>query len=183
MQEQKDTLQSASVPSNTPVSISNAQDGINSVSEHSTPTSAEVASKDESDKTLTSLENCEVTEKVLDIKEEKTVKETDNTDSVPERKDDILPSLGILPEVESSNGANIHESKSARLPSHIESGAVGQSDPSEVSHKVKRIKWKDSDVPIITQNNNGPCPLLSILNAMILKVRKLLIELLCIIGK
>ena len=45
-----------------------------------------------------------------------------------------------------------------------------KSDPSDVTHKVKKIKWKDIEVPIITQNNNGPCPLLAILNAMVLKV-------------
>uniref|UniRef100_A0A2P2I8Z7 Ubiquitin carboxyl-terminal hydrolase n=2 Tax=Hirondellea gigas TaxID=1518452 RepID=A0A2P2I8Z7_9CRUS len=44
-----------------------------------------------------------------------------------------------------------------------------QSSPSETIHKVKRIKFCGKDVPVITQNNNGPCPLLAILNALLLK--------------
>ena len=42
--------------------------------------------------------------------------------------------------------------------------------PSEIVHKVKRIKFKGKEVPVITQNNNGPCPLLAILNALLLTV-------------
>lgn len=42
--------------------------------------------------------------------------------------------------------------------------------PSDIEHKVKRIKFLGKEVPIITQNSNGPCPLLAILNALLLRV-------------
>ncbi|XP_018028095.1 ubiquitin carboxyl-terminal hydrolase MINDY-1 [Hyalella azteca] len=41
--------------------------------------------------------------------------------------------------------------------------------PHEVLHRVKKIKFKGKEIPIITQNNNGPCPLLAILNALLLR--------------
>ncbi|KAL7636557.1 UNVERIFIED_CONTAM: hypothetical protein RMT77_013332 [Armadillidium vulgare] len=103
-------------------------------------------------------------------------KEEKGASSILDNKENILPSVGILPELESSCGSsNIPVSESVHLPPLSEvnttntSTSTTQIDPSEVSHKVKRIKWKDTEVPIITQNNNGPCPLLAILNAMILK--------------
>ena len=89
--------------------------------------------------------------------------------------DSVLPSLGILPEVETVRNDNEREVTGAI-------GAIGaekvvtpirentKEEPSDISHKVKKIKWQDIEVPIITQNNNGPCPLLAILNAMVLKV-------------
>ena len=41
--------------------------------------------------------------------------------------------------------------------------------PSEIVHKVKKIKFLGKEAPIITQNNNGPCPLLAVVNALLLK--------------
>ena len=55
--------------------------------------------------------------------------------------------------------------------------------PSEIVHKVKKIKFLGKEVPIITQNNNGPCPLLAVLNALLLKVSAIVIwflKLLCV---
>ncbi|KAK8405285.1 hypothetical protein O3P69_001692 [Scylla paramamosain] len=89
-----------------------------------------------------------------------------------------LPSMGILPDVEGTpdQGAQskrpqppdvaaqcVASSSAAHSP---ETHAV---DPSDVVHKIKKIKWQDIEVPIITQNNNGPCPLIAIVNVMILK--------------
>lgn len=36
-------------------------------------------------------------------------------------------------------------------------------------YSLKWIKWKGSKTPIITQNENGPCPLIAIMNVLILK--------------
>ncbi|KAI1904345.1 hypothetical protein AGOR_G00004700 [Albula goreensis] len=35
-------------------------------------------------------------------------------------------------------------------------------------YHIKWIKWKDEKTPIITQNENGPCPLLAIMNVLLL---------------
>ncbi|KAM4630464.1 ubiquitin carboxyl-terminal hydrolase MINDY-2 [Polymixia lowei] len=35
-------------------------------------------------------------------------------------------------------------------------------------YHIKWIKWKDENTPIITQNENGPCPLLAIMNVLLL---------------
>ncbi len=41
-------------------------------------------------------------------------------------------------------------------------------------YHIKWIKWKEENTPIITQNENGPCPLLAIMNVLLLswKVNK-----------
>ena len=36
-------------------------------------------------------------------------------------------------------------------------------------YSLKWIKWKGAKTPIITQNENGPCPLIAIMNVLILK--------------
>lgn len=47
--------------------------------------------------------------------------------------------------------------------------AAGQS-----IYHIKWIKWREENTPIITQNENGPCPLLAIMNVLLLawKVRR-----------
>ncbi|XP_076330301.1 ubiquitin carboxyl-terminal hydrolase MINDY-2-like isoform X1 [Tachypleus tridentatus] len=37
------------------------------------------------------------------------------------------------------------------------------------AYHIKWIDWKDKKVPVITQNENGPCPLIAIMNVLILK--------------
>ncbi|XP_072046036.1 ubiquitin carboxyl-terminal hydrolase MINDY-2-like [Amphiura filiformis] len=45
-----------------------------------------------------------------------------------------------------------------------------QSDKSSVqAYHVKWIKWHDQTAPIITQNENGPCPLIAIMNVLLLR--------------
>jgi hypothetical protein len=39
------------------------------------------------------------------------------------------------------------------------------------AYQLKWINWKSNKTPIITQNSNGPCPLLAIINVLILKGR------------
>ncbi|XP_077978002.1 ubiquitin carboxyl-terminal hydrolase MINDY-2-like [Glandiceps talaboti] len=43
------------------------------------------------------------------------------------------------------------------------------SDSSQSVYHIKWIKFKGRSTPIVTQNENGPCPLLSIVNVLILK--------------
>ncbi|XP_042223347.1 ubiquitin carboxyl-terminal hydrolase MINDY-1-like isoform X2 [Homarus americanus] len=90
----------------------------------------------------------------------------------------VLPSMGILPEAEEIPTQASQPQRSQPTVSSAVTAAPGSEkrspephpvDPSDVVHKIKKIKWQDIEVPIITQNNNGPCPLLAIVNVMILK--------------
>ncbi|XP_039768886.1 ubiquitin carboxyl-terminal hydrolase MINDY-2 isoform X1 [Ornithorhynchus anatinus] len=40
--------------------------------------------------------------------------------------------------------------------------------PGQSLYHIKWIQWKEESTPIITQNENGPCPLLAILNVLLL---------------
>lgn len=61
-------------------------------------------------------------------------------------------------------------------------GAVGGSSPStgtvvrlppqdgtQSLYHIKWVKWKNLNTPIITQNENGPCPLIALMNVLILQ--------------
>lgn len=39
------------------------------------------------------------------------------------------------------------------------------------SYHLKWIKWKGNKCPIVTQNENGPCPLIAIINVLLMKGR------------
>ncbi|CAL4062137.1 unnamed protein product [Meganyctiphanes norvegica] len=90
-------------------------------------------------------------------------------------EESVLPSMGILPSESPvppsvAQGSPTNEegkqiSDTQKMPSTVDR----ELDPAQVVHKMKRIKWQDIEVPIITQNNNGPCPLLAIVNVLILK--------------
>lgn len=41
--------------------------------------------------------------------------------------------------------------------------------PSDMLHHIKNIHFKDKKVGIVTQNENGPCPLVAILNVLLLR--------------
>ncbi|XP_005998790.1 ubiquitin carboxyl-terminal hydrolase MINDY-2 isoform X2 [Latimeria chalumnae] len=40
--------------------------------------------------------------------------------------------------------------------------------PGQSVYHIKWIKWKEESTPIVTQNENGPCPLLAIMNVLLL---------------
>lgn len=42
-------------------------------------------------------------------------------------------------------------------------------NPSELIHQIKWISWHSAKTPIITQNENGPCPLLAVMNVLLLR--------------
>lgn len=45
--------------------------------------------------------------------------------------------------------------------------------PGQSVYHIKWVRWKEENTPVITQNENGPCPLLAIMNVLLLawKVR------------
>ncbi|XP_016121789.1 protein FAM63B-like [Sinocyclocheilus grahami] len=74
------------------------------------------------------------------------------------------------------------EDKGLALASQSEYGADGTKIPcpkdrvtGQSVYHIKWIKWKEENTPIITQNENGPCPLLAIMNVLLLswKVNKM----------
>ena len=139
-----------------------------------------------SDATLAEKSDSEIQSKnsnsCTENSDSKTISSGDNGSGVSLRSEgeSVLPSMGVLPGAEGSADQGAH-AKRPQQPSQLpgDAGASGSGaqspetqavDPSDVVHKIKKIKWQDIEVPIITQNNNGPCPLIAIVNVMILKV-------------
>ena len=50
-----------------------------------------------------------------------------------------------------------------------ENRGTKEEDLSNRTYYVKWIKWKGLKTPIVTQNDNGPCPLLAIINILLLR--------------
>ena len=91
----------------------------------------------------------------------------DKTEESAEKLKVELPSLnGATPSTSSEQN-----SEGAEKDAGTENGAKAN-DVSESDESVYHIKWvtfKNQKVPIITQNENGPCPLLAIMNVLLLK--------------
>ncbi|XP_062326910.1 ubiquitin carboxyl-terminal hydrolase MINDY-2 isoform X1 [Osmerus eperlanus] len=68
-----------------------------------------------------------------------------------------LEEKGLAIALQSEYGAD-----GTKIPCTKDRGA-GQS-----IYHIKWIKWKEENTPIITQNENGPCPLLAIMNVLLL---------------
>lgn len=54
---------------------------------------------------------------------------------------------------------------------HCDIPGPSRLDPSDSFYFLKRFRWKGEQVQIVTQNENGPCPLLAIANVLILSKR------------
>ena len=50
-----------------------------------------------------------------------------------------------------------------------QAAAPGPSQAVPAYYLVKWITWKEKKTPIITQSENGPCPLLAIMNILFLR--------------
>lgn len=104
---------------------------------------------------------------------------------------DSLESFSNLHSFPSSSEFNSEEGAETRVPEDVEEGAAEpprvaplckeeEEDPAQVLaaskerfpgqsvYHIKWIQWKEENTPIITQNENGPCPLLAILNVLLL---------------
>nr|XP_003418444.1 ubiquitin carboxyl-terminal hydrolase MINDY-2 [Loxodonta africana] len=96
---------------------------------------------------------------------------------------DSLESFSNLHSFPSSSEFTSEEGAESRAPD-AEEGAAGRSGaqeeaaqvlaasrerfPGQSVYHIKWIQWKEENTPIITQNENGPCPLLAILNVLLL---------------
>lgn len=106
---------------------------------------------------------------------------------------DSLESFSNLHSFPSSSEFNSEEGAESRVPEEEEEeGAAGEAGaaplcrleeeddaaqgpaaakerfPGQSVYHIKWIQWKEENTPIITQNENGPCPLLAILNVLLL---------------
>ncbi|XP_006831665.1 PREDICTED: protein FAM63B isoform X2 [Chrysochloris asiatica] len=104
---------------------------------------------------------------------------------------DSLESFSNLHSFPSSSEFNSEEGAESRLPGEEEEGAAvspravplckqeeaaaaqvlaasKERFPGQSVYHIKWIQWKEENTPIITQNENGPCPLLAILNVLLL---------------
>uniref|UniRef100_A0A452DWJ7 Ubiquitin carboxyl-terminal hydrolase n=1 Tax=Capra hircus TaxID=9925 RepID=A0A452DWJ7_CAPHI len=104
---------------------------------------------------------------------------------------DSLESFSNLHSFPSSSEFNSEEGAENRVPEEEEGPAVlpgavplcGEEEEGETAqvlaaskerfpgqsvYHIKWIQWKEENTPIITQNENGPCPLLAILNVLLL---------------
>lgn len=104
---------------------------------------------------------------------------------------DSLESFSNLHSFPSSSEFNSEEGAENRVPEEEDAGAAvppgaaplcreEEEDPAQVLaaskerfpgqsvYHIKWIQWKEENTPIITQNENGPCPLLAILNVLLL---------------
>jgi len=62
------------------------------------------------------------------------------------------------------------DSKCGTVPPLVEEPSKGEDE-----YKLKWITWKNCSVPIVTQNMNGPCPLIAIANVLLLQ-RKIVLS-------
>ncbi|KAM6202069.1 ubiquitin carboxyl-terminal hydrolase MINDY-2 [Rhynchocyon petersi] len=104
---------------------------------------------------------------------------------------DSLESFSNLHSFPSSSEFNSEEGAESRVPEEEEGAAVPpgavplckkeeeeeaaqvlaaskERFPGQSVYHIKWIQWKEENTPIITQNENGPCPLLAILNVLLL---------------
>ena len=78
-----------------------------------------------------------------------------------------------LPEPQMPSGSETAEDNKAQNLVKDSPGSLNI-DPSQSMYYLKRFKWRGDPVQIVTQNENGPCPLLAIANALILLKRILI---------
>ena len=77
------------------------------------------------------------------------------------------PANGIEAVVALSSSTSGTGNEADELPEAIRSD---EQDTPSLYH-IKWIKWKGINTPIVTQNENGPCPLLAIVNVLLLQRR------------
>ena len=113
--------------------------------------------------------------------EEDTTQENNEVPSASEELDiDLLPKGDRLSQ---SKDGTMNEQEPTLEPTEIvvedvagvkgnaESVTESSQQVLESLYHIKWIKWKGINTPVITQNENGPCPLLAIVNVLLLQRR------------
>lgn len=81
------------------------------------------------------------------------------TDSYECIDQDLINSIPVESAISSTSSASAASSAQSRQPSE------------QSLYKIKMIKWKETSVPIVTQNENGPCPLIAIVNVLLSRAK------------
>ena len=116
----------------------------------------------------------------------------DNTSEVSATKEDLNTNLSEKTDISAQCASDVDKTSEIGSTSEqavpVDEGsdvAVGNKDKTESAesatdpekqvleslYHIKWIKWKGINTPIITQNENGPCPLLAIVNVLLLQRR------------
>ena len=131
-----------------------------------------------------SMENCEVTKGDDGVAEDAKQDDVVEDAKVYERVEDVKVDDSVEDRGPPGHDSLIFDmkrsspSQSSPLPSSpppskksstVESSSQQEVDVSKQIYHVKWIGWHDTRCPIIMQNVNGPCPLISITNVLLLR--------------
>nr|XP_034987328.1 ubiquitin carboxyl-terminal hydrolase MINDY-2 isoform X1 [Zootoca vivipara] len=85
-------------------------------------------------------------------------------------EDGVSPSKGAAAGTAAAAAAASSSSSSSASPSPLLLLPPGAKErfPGQSVYHIKWVRWKEENTPIITQNENGPCPLLAIMNVLLL---------------
>ncbi|XP_043934830.1 ubiquitin carboxyl-terminal hydrolase MINDY-2 [Protopterus annectens] len=86
---------------------------------------------------------------------------------------DSFSNLNSCPSSDLNSDTTDDRTLTAGIQNDLDDGAAIASAskerfPGQSVHHIKWIRWKEENTPIITQNENGPCPLLAIMNVLLL---------------
>ena len=70
----------------------------------------------------------------------------------------------VLTAIEEGSTTEVSFSESKAMEYSLETHKIDNS-----LYYVKWIRFRDRDCPVITQNENGPCPLIAIMNVLLLR--------------
>ncbi|KAH9285763.1 Uncharacterized protein ECG_00570 [Echinococcus granulosus] len=95
----------------------------------------------------------------------------ENSKDIPDHRTPIQSSSNATKPQESTPSESLSiPSKSSNSPEETPKSATSKSPAKDGSvHQVKWISFNGSKVPIITQNENGPCPMIAITNFLLLR--------------
>ncbi|XP_053220248.1 ubiquitin carboxyl-terminal hydrolase MINDY-2 isoform X3 [Podarcis raffonei] len=83
-------------------------------------------------------------------------------------EDGVSPSKGAAAGTASAAAASSSSSSASPSPLLLLPPGAKERFPGQSVYHIKWVRWKEENTPIITQNENGPCPLLAIMNVLLL---------------
>jgi hypothetical protein len=89
-------------------------------------------------------------------------------DSIQDKNTDIINNSTASKISDTVNDSNTDE-QSNNGPNTINNQNKYADDKNNSPYYIKWISWKGHNTPIVTQNDNGPCPLLAIINVLLLR--------------
>ena len=104
--------------------------------------------------------------------EELNINSSQKSDSSTPGDDGKASEVGLTSEQATHVGEGSEPNGNKEKTGSVESATEPEQHVLEDSlYHIKWIKWKGLNTPIITQNENGPCPLLAIVNVLLLQRR------------